>query len=185
LTSRKEAIRALHASGCSKEVIQHCLTVERIALQLAKQILSRGHELDLNLVRIGALLHDIGRSRTHGITHGVEGGKILRRLGLRKWTNFAENHIGAGIPKNEAVRLGLPARNFMPRTLEEKIVTYADKLAEGNKKVSYRRALESLKSDLGEKHPAVRRFRRLHEEIRKLSNGGPAETRTRDLHLSS
>lgn len=100
----------------------------------------------------------------------------MRRLGLRMFAKFAEHHLGAGIPKNEAIKLGLPARDFIPKTLEEKIVTYADKLAMRNRKISYGRALELLRSDLGPKHPAIERFKKLHEEIQNLSGGGPAET---------
>jgi uncharacterized protein len=171
VTGREKAISALYEAGCSKRIIQHCLTVERAALSIAKKIISRGHNLDLHLVSLGALLHDIGRARTHGIEHGVEGAKILRELGLGRFARFAECHIGAGIPAVEAKELGLPARDFVPRTTEEKVVTYADKLVMGDKKISYKRALEWLRSDLGPEHPAIKRFEELHREIEKLSAG--------------
>ena len=165
---RKEALRALQEAGCSREVIQHCLAVERISLRFARRIRANGHKLDLRPVSLGALLHDIGRARTHGIRHGVEGAKILRGLGLSKFARFAERHLGAGIPAGEARELGLPARDFMPRTLEEKVVTYADKLAMGHRTASYEGALEWFKSDLGATHPALERFKILHAEIQKL-----------------
>lgn len=168
LIEREEALRNLKAVGCSEKVIQHCLTVERIALTIAKRILSHGHKLDLRLVSRGAILHDIGRAHTHGIRHGIEGGKILRHLGLGRFARFSEHHLGAGIPKNEAKKLGLPARDFIPQTLEEKIVTYADKLAMGSRKISYGRALEWFRSELGPKHPAIERFKLLHAEIQGL-----------------
>jgi uncharacterized protein len=169
LTDREKAISALREAGCSKKIIQHCLTVERTALALAKKIVSHGHNLDLRLVSLGALLHDIGRARTHGIKHGVEGAKILRELGLGKFARFAECHIGAGIPATEAKELELPARDFIPRTTEEKVVTYADKLVMGGKKTSYKRAVDWFRSELGPEHPAIKRFEELHREIEKLS----------------
>jgi uncharacterized protein len=169
LTEREKAIRALREAGCSKKIVQHCLTVERTALAVARKIISNGHKLDLRLVSLGALLHDIGRARTHDIMHGVEGAKILRELGLGKFARFAECHLGAGIPATEAKELGLPACDFVPRTIEEKIVTYADKLVMGGQRTSYKRALGWFRSDLGSEHPAIKRFEELHHEIEKLS----------------
>ncbi|MDI6642842.1 MAG: TIGR00295 family protein [Candidatus Hodarchaeaceae archaeon] len=168
MIGREDALRALREAGCSKEVIWHCLAVERTALSIAKQIRTNGHKIDLKLVSRGALLHDIGRTKTHGIMHGVEGARILRNIGLRGFVRFAECHLGAGIPASEAKELGLPARDFIPRTLEEKVVTYADKLAMGRRRTSYERALEWFRSELGPKHPAVERFKKLHLEIENL-----------------
>ncbi len=165
---RREALRALREVGCSKEVIRHSLAVERISLRLARRIRANGHKLDLKLVSLGALLHDIGRAQTHSIRHGVEGAKILRGLGLSKFARFAECHLGAGIPAGEARELGLPARDFMPRTLEEKVIVYADKLVMGNRMTSYERARDWFKSELGQTHPALDRFKALHADIQRL-----------------
>lgn len=171
MIDRNKALRTLREAGCSEKVIRHCLMVERTALALAKQIISRGHKIDLRLVSFGALLHDIGRASTHGITHGVEGARILRKLGLGKFARFAERHIGAGILASEAKELGLSARNFIPKTIEEKIIAHADKLVMGNRKISYEDALKWFKSELGSEHPAIGRFERLHSEMEKLSKG--------------
>jgi uncharacterized protein len=146
--------------------------VERIALELAKQIRAQGHEINLGVVSIGALLHDIGRARTHGITHGIEGTKILKRLGLRRFIRFAECHLGSGIPAIEAKEAGLPPRDFIPRTLEEKVVAYADKFVVGGKKISYQEVLREFDSKLGSNHPAKERFQKLHAEIKALLKPG-------------
>jgi uncharacterized protein len=168
LFGRDEALRALREAGCSREVIRHSLSVERISLRLARRIRANKHKIDLKLVSLGALLHDIGRARTHDIRHGVEGAKILRDLRLSKFARFAECHLGAGIPAGEARELGLPARDFIPRTLEEKVIAYADKLVMGHRMTSYERALDWFKSELGQTHPALDRFKALHEYIQKL-----------------
>ena len=168
MIEREDALRALRQAGCSDKVVQHCLAVERTALEIGRRIHEKGHEIDLKIVSIGALLHDIGRARTHNIEHGVEGAKILCKLGLGKFARFAECHLGAGIPATETRELGLPARNFIPKTTEEKVVTYADKLVMKHHKTSYKRALEWFKSELGSEHPAVERFKLLHAEIQKL-----------------
>jgi len=167
---REEALEILRRAGCPKEVIEHCLAVEREAMKLAQEI-SRFRKVDLETVSIGSLLHDVGRAKTHGILHGVEGGRILREMGAERFSSFAENHLGAGIPAEEAVELGLPPRNFLPRTLEEKIVTYADKLVMGKEVVPFERVLESFKSELGENHASIRRLESLHKEIEALRKG--------------
>ena len=87
-------------------------------------------------MEVGALLHDIGRSTTHGIHHAIAGADIARKLGLpSEVVSIIERHIGAGLSKKEAAILGLPKKDYLPVTLEEKIVTHADNLIEDNKKV--------------------------------------------------
>jgi uncharacterized protein len=76
-----------------------------------------------------------------------------------------ERHVGGGVPKEEAKRLGWPARDFLPVTLEEKIVCYADKRVDGLRTVPMDQALKPYVSNLGANHPAVERIRKLHEEI--------------------
>ncbi len=168
MIERDRALQALHEAGCSEKVVQHCLAVERTALSITNRIHANGKKTDIHLVSIGALLHDIGRSRTHAIRHGVEGGMILRAMGLKDFASFAERHVGAGIPSGEARELGLPPRNFIPRTLEEKVVCYADKLVVKGRRGSYKEALKLFKSDLGPEHPAVHRLEVLHGEIQNL-----------------
>ena len=168
MLERELALRVLRDAGCSKEVIEHSVAVEGEALKLARKAIENGYEVDLKLVGLGAILHDIGRSKTHGIRHGLEGAEILRKLGLNEFSKFAENHIGAGIPAEEANRLGLPPRDFMPRSLEEKIVAYADKRVMGRRIVSHERVLEWFQSELGVRHPAIDRFLKLHKEIASI-----------------
>ncbi|TDA32002.1 MAG: TIGR00295 family protein [Hadesarchaea archaeon] len=171
LPTREEALSLLREVGCGEGVIRHCLAVERKALELAELVSRNGVKVDRELVGIGALLHDIGRSVTHGIRHGVEGGRILREKGFPELSRFAENHLGAGIPKEEAVELGLPGRDFLPLTVEEKLVTYADKLVEGEEEVGFEGILERFKRELGSTHPALERLRKLHEEIVRMAGG--------------
>lgn len=168
LLTRAGALRALRKAGCSKEVIEHSKAVAREALRIAKRIRAKGNAIDLRKVELGGLLHDIGRSRTHNITHGIKGGEILRRLGLREFAGFAECHIGAGIPREEAVELGLLNRDFTPKSLEQKVVAYADKFVAGSRTLTYEGVLWWLEEELGPKHQALERFKALHEEIQKL-----------------
>lgn len=139
----KDALDLLRKSGCSSDVIEHCLAVAAFAREIAMDIRNCARErkahvkIDIDLVYIGGLLHDVGRSRTHGISHAVEGAKIAIDNGLdKKLINIIERHIGAGIPEEEAAALGLPAKDYIPLTLEEKIVAHADNLISGTRMVS-------------------------------------------------
>ncbi len=134
----KEALDLLRKSGCSHSVIEHCKAVAAYAREIAMDIRDCAirhrmkMNIDIDLVYTGGLLHDIGRSRTHGISHAVEGVKIAIENGLdEKLINIIERHIGAGIPEEEAAALGLPVKDYIPLTLEEKIVAHADNLVSG------------------------------------------------------
>ena len=75
-------LNLLKKAGCSEEVINHCIAVRDIAVKIAKKA-----NADVELVEAGALLHDIGRSKTHGIFHAVEGVKIAKK------TRFTMNEL--------------------------------------------------------------------------------------------
>lgn len=166
LPTRAEALDILARAGCSQKVIDHCKAVSKFSVRIARAFGMRGIKVDLRLVEIGGLLHDIGRSRTHSVDHGPIGQEIARSLGLpQSIVHIIERHVGGGIPKDEAKRLGWLARDYLPETWEEKIVCYADKRIEGLRTVPIEQALRTYVANLGENHPAVRRILRLHEEI--------------------
>jgi uncharacterized protein (TIGR00295 family) len=155
----EECIELLKKNGCSPKVIQHCETVKDIAVKIAVKA-----NADVKLVEAGALLHDIGRSKTHGIRHGVEGAKIAKKLGLSdKIVRIIERHIGAGLPAVEAKKIGLPTRDFIPETLEEKIVCHADSLVDNNRKQKIEKEVEKALQN-GHNEYAIRLIT-LHKEL--------------------
>ena len=139
---------------------------------MGSQLIFRGHDVDMRLVEAGALLHDIGRSRTHDVDHAIVGAEIAREMGLpEELVNIIEVHIGAGIPADEAVELGLPERHYFAETLEEKVVAYADKLIMGRREVPFETTVESFALKLGEDHPSIDRLWTLHNEMSDLLGG--------------
>lgn len=124
IPSAEECINLMRNVGCSEDVICHCKAVRDVALKIAEKT-----DANMQLVEAGSLLHDIGRSQTHGINHAVIGARIAKKLGLsEEIIGIIEHHIGAGLTANVAKSLGLPHKDFMPKTLEEKIVCHADNL---------------------------------------------------------
>jgi uncharacterized protein len=135
--------------------------VRNKAVQLAENFDS---EIDLDLIKTGSQLHDIGRSRTHGLDHAVEGAKILRELGFAEDViNIVERHIGAGITSHEAKMIGLPDKDYTPQTLEEKIVAHADNLISGDREISLDMVIQKWNLETG--HPSVKRLYKLHYEV--------------------
>jgi uncharacterized protein (TIGR00295 family) len=125
--TRDECLAILMDEGCEPEVIDHCIAVETFAVNIARHCTSDPAAIEQ--VSRGALLHDIGRSRTHGIMHAVEGADICRSRGLDEaLALIVERHIGAGLSSEEALALGLPERDYIPKTLAERIVAQADNL---------------------------------------------------------
>lgn len=109
--------------------------VASLAVRLAAALRSKGHAIDVGLVQAGALLHDIGRSKTHTIRHATVGADLLRARGLPEpLVLCVERHTGGGIDREEARSLGLPERDYNPRSLEEKIVCHADNLFDGDRR---------------------------------------------------
>lgn len=167
--TKDEAEKILYEVGCSKRVIEHSKAVTSLAVKIAEEIAKKGVNVNLKLVEAGALLHDIGRVRTRSVLHGYYGGEIARKLNLPEpLINIIEKHVGAGIPLDEAVKLGLPPKNYMLETLEEKIVAYADKRIKHNRVISFKSSLKEFKVKLGENHPAIERLKKLHREICSL-----------------
>lgn len=169
LPSPEEAIKLLKDVGCSDEVIKHCETVASLAIKIANRCLNKGVKVDVQLVHIGALLHDIGRSKTHSVHHAVIGAEIARSLRLpSKVIAIIERHVGGGISSEEAAKLGWPKKDYIPETLEEKIVSCADKMVEGSNIVPIEETIKRFREELGENHPAIERIRRTYQEISEI-----------------
>ena len=154
-------VKILKRLNCPDHLINHSKAVCKKALKL-----SSNFDVDIELVKTGALLHDIGRSRTNGIDHAIMGAKILKELGFSEdIANIALRHIGAGISKEEAIKLGLSPQDYIPLTLEEKIVAHADNLVHWDSEVDLDFVIRKWKKKLGKNHPSIKRIIELHNEI--------------------
>jgi uncharacterized protein len=118
-------------------VYTHCEIVCAIAEQLDAQASSG---TDIELVRAGALLHDIGVYRLyddagqldHGsyVRHGILGHQLLDEEGFPElFCRFASCHTGVGLSRQDVIEqaLPLPPGDYLAQTGEETLVMYADK----------------------------------------------------------
>ncbi|MHA1317739.1 MAG: hypothetical protein ACTSPP_06270, partial [Candidatus Heimdallarchaeaceae archaeon] len=79
--------------------------------------------------------------------------------------NIVKNHIGTGIPKKEAKKLDLPEDDYIPKTIEEEIVSFADNLSKGEKEISFEEAKELFVKKFGHNSYVVRGFERQKNRI--------------------
>ena len=119
-------------------LLQHSRQVADRCLKIVRQ--HRELPVDVQFLEEAAMLHDIGIFRCHApsiycegtepyIKHGSIGAELLRQEGYPRHARVAERHTGTGLTREEIVRqqLPLPHEDFVPETLEEQIVCYADK----------------------------------------------------------
>lgn len=133
----------------------HAHKVADFSMELA----SRHPELRLDMAFIeeAAMLHDIGIFLTNApriycfgdkpyICHGYLGAELLRREGLSRHAAVCERHTGTGITKEQIIReaLPLPARDFVPVTLEEQLICFADKFYSKTKFLEQSRTLQQV-----------------------------------------
>jgi len=157
LPTADECFRFARENGMDDDLLSHTMSVLDRALHLQN---SNGG--NLRLVIAGALLHDVGRTVTHGVEHGVEGSRLIRDQGWdEELAKIVERHIGGGITKKEAEKEGLPPKDYVPQTLEEKIVCHADNTAGGKErfKQQLKRTEEAGYTD------SAKRMRGLAEEL--------------------
>ncbi len=135
LPDREFALDLLRRLKIQLSIRRHSEKVAEKAIEIAKKVSNA--DVDLNLIEIGALLHDIGRIKTHALDHGIVGGVILRNKGFsRSVSRICETHILGGLDKDDAKKLGLPEKDFIPTTIEEKIICLADKYIAGTREVT-------------------------------------------------
>lgn len=120
-------------------LLDHSRQVSRRALAIARALIQRGENPDLQFVGEAAMLHDIGMIFTNApdigcrgdapyLQHGIIGARLLNRLGLPAHARVCERHTGVGLTAREIEQdnLPLPGRDLLPETLEERIICYAD-----------------------------------------------------------
>lgn len=160
---------------------QHSELVADKAVAIAQRLTRQNnHQLiDINFVAEAAILHDIGIFGVHApglgcfgnqpyLRHGLIGAQILKQEGLPRHAKVCENHIGVGLTAHEIMtqQLPLPQRDFVPQTLEEQIITYADLFFSKNPtKLDQQRSAEQVRQSViyygGEKGIIFDRWHRL------------------------
>ncbi len=163
-------------------LVTHSLLVTKKSLLIAHTFKDRhpDTEIDFQFIEEAALLHDIGighcdapdifcTGKAHYICHGVIGHQILEAEGLPKHALVAERHSGSGISLQEVLDedLPLPHREYLPVSLEEKIICIADKFysKSGRKLWNEKKPHKIYKGLAKWGQPTIERWENLCKEI--------------------
>ena len=145
------------------KVLSHSEKVKEVALRIGDKIKGVNKEF---LIK-ASLLHDIGRFKCppgkNPILHGIEGSKIMEKEGFPKIAKVCERHLGAGLDREQAKQFGLPIRDYLPKTIEEKIITFADNLVSGDHEIPFTDVVKRFKKEYTEKD--LKRLLKLKKEI--------------------
>lgn len=175
----KSAIRLLNKYAPSDKdfeaVLKHSRALQKLAVEVAEKIQSRnkGIKIDIEFIKTAALLHDIGRFKhppgKDSVKHGVAGADILRKEGVDdRYVRVCERHVGAGITADEIDDKGLPIpmKDYIPETVEERIIAYADNLLWGEEVKGSEDAVARFTAKLG--NAVGKRVKKLHDEIESM-----------------
>ncbi len=149
IPTREECMKLIEKYHMPRNIFEHSLLVNKIAMFLAKRLKDVGEPVDLKLVEAASLLHDIAKYKTlvDG-KHGEEDYKLLMAEGCEEVAVVAKKHIFTSVLDEG------------PKTWEEKIVFYADKRVMHSKIVTLEEREEDLK----------RRYRHVIDEIIKADD---------------
>ena len=157
--------------------LRHCRSVADFALRINQE---RSLALDPDLVESAAMLHDIGIFLTdadgidcHGsepyLRHGILGAELLRKEGISEdIARNAERHTGAGITVEDIdeMKLPLPRRDYLPETLLERLVCFADKFY-SKTRLDSAKDLEKVRASMLRHSPStLKRFDALYNEFK-------------------
>ena len=162
-------IKLLLHNSTPCNVINHVIFTAQTALEISRYLKMNDININCEIVLAGSMIHDLGRCETHQLDHGVVGAQILREMDFPEvLAQIAENHLFAGISTEEAGEFGLPAKNYIPSTLEEKIITYADNISKRDSILTTKEVINRFSKYFDISHPIIVRAIVLHKEIEDL-----------------
>ena len=163
-------------------LVIHSVLVARKAREIAANLVEKrpGIQVDMDFLTEAALLHDIGIKQCHApeigcfgtepyIRHGVLGRKIVEAEGYPRHALVCARHTGTGITRAEVRMQGLPLPedDYLPVTIEEKLICAADKFYGKNPEKLWRerKAKGVEKSILKHGAAALERWKVLRDEL--------------------
>jgi len=159
---------------CRGIFLQHSRQVADKAIGIARRC---NLDIPLETVETAAMLHDIGIFLTnapdidchgteHYICHGILGADLLRKEGIDEAiARVAERHTGAGLTIDdiEHQQLPLPRKDYIPETLLEKLICYADKFFSKSGTMQ-EKTLDKVRASMARHSPeSLARFDKLHQ----------------------
>ncbi len=133
IPTREECLGLLKENPVPENVVNHCLMVNKVAVFLAKKLKERGIEVNVELVDVASLLHDVGRTREK------------EKYPKPKHLEEGYNRLKDKYPEvAETIRVHGLLILDKAQTWEQKIVNYADKRAWEHEIVSLQKRISSV-----------------------------------------
>lgn len=119
-------------------LLSHAQMVTEKALTVAQNVIHLSP--DMKFIEEAGMLHDIGIFMTYAphlgcfgdkpyICHGYLGRELLEKEGFPRHAIVCETHVGVGLTVDDIRDKGfpIPLRDMTPKSIEEKIICFADK----------------------------------------------------------
>jgi len=143
IPSQQQCLKILKKEKVPKNIVEHVKKVKEISLGIAEKLERKGIKVNKKLLIASALLHDIAKAKQGD--HTIEGARLLEKLGFKEVAEVVKTHSLYHM------------KEFPPKTIEQKILFYADKITKGSEVVSVEERFEDFK----------RRYGKTEEEIRE------------------
>lgn len=159
-------------------IVRHSQAVCAVALCLTQGLIAKGFPLDPDLVRAGALLHDITKvhSLQSPLDHALTGAKLVRRLGYPRIAVIVRQHVRLSRSRPRG------------RITETEVVNYADKRVVNDQVTTLADRLGYIRKRYGRNPEAAARIEkfsalayRLEEEIFSILPGEPDQLLNIDM----
>lgn len=143
-----------------KILVEHSVAVAKKAIEIANKVPHL--KPDIKFIEEASMLHDIGIFLTDYpeikcfgkepyISHGYLGREILEKEGFSKHALVCERHVGVGISIKdiEEQKLPIPKRDMSPISIEEQIISFADKFFSKNEEfLSEEKSIDKIRNEL-------------------------------------
>jgi len=140
--SYEKALALLEKYIKDEKTLAHSIACSKKAYEMAEKIHANHPDLQVSpqKVRIGALLHDIGKSRPG--EHEINSVEILREEGLSDLSDI----VCHSYPYEIFLMKGQERPEYLPHSLENKIIIYADYLIDQEaKEVTMEQRIDEIK----------------------------------------
>ncbi len=146
LPSHNQCLELMAAHGMLPNIREHSFRVMEVAVCLGEALAEAGFDLNLPLVTVGALLHDLGKTPCLGTltNHAELGAGILEELGYPQVAQVVREHVHLhhDLSDPKPLREAEVVNYADKRVLHEVIVTLEERFAD--LKVRYGRTPEAL-----------------------------------------
>jgi uncharacterized protein len=160
IPTRDECLRLMGQYGMLDHIIHHSLEVARVALFLAIELNKRGQRIDLDLVEVASLLHDLTKTECFRTRedHAKTGYQLLKEMGYVRVGEVVAEHIQLSKGQDPS------------SVSEEEIVNYADKRVLHDRIVSLEERFRDLKVRYGKDQKGIEKMEQLERKTFEMEH---------------